>query len=285
MRKILILLSCLAGTAHAEGIKVVAAENVYAAVARQIAGPDAGVSSILHNPDQDPHTFEASASIAHDVGAADIVVVNGADYDPWMDRIVAATRRPARQVIDIAALLGRNPGDNPHLWFDPAAMPAFGRAFAAALDHSDPAHRADHAAKLEAFLASLQPLDARVAGLRAKYAGVDVTATEPIFGLLARAIGLTVRNERFQVAIMNGTEPRASDVRAMEGDLRGHKVRLLVFNAQASDATARRMRMLAETVHVPVVGVNETFPEGMTTYQALVTSTLDALEPALAAKP
>lgn len=279
--RLLFLLLCLAGPARAD-VRIVAAEDVYAAVARQIAGPEAVVTSILHNPDQDPHTFEASASIAHEVGAADIAVVNGADYDPWMDRILAATRRPARQVIDVSRLLGRKPGDNPHLWFDPAAMPAFGQALAAALDHADPAHAEAHAAKLAEFLASLKPLDARVAALRQKYAGVPITATEPVFGLLAGAVGLDMRNTRFQVAIMNGTEPRASDVRAMEADLREHKVRLLVFNAQAADATAQRMRTLAEAAHIPVVGVNETLPAGVTTYQAWIGATLDALEPALA---
>ena len=276
------LLFCLAGPADAATVHVVAAEDVYAAVAREIAGADASVISILHNPDQDPHTFEASASIAHEVGAADVAVVNGADYDPWMDRILAATRRPDRQVIDVSRLLGRKAGDNPHLWFDPAAMPAFARAFAAALDRADPERGAKHATKLADFLASLKPLDARVAALRQRYAGVPITATEPIFGLLAGALGLEVRNMQFQVAIMNGTEPRASDVRAMEGDLRNHRVRLLVFNAQTSDATARRMRTLAEAAHVPVVGVNETLPAGITTYQAWVAATLDALEPALA---
>ena len=99
---------------------------------------------------------------------------------------------------------------------------------------------------------------------------------------VAGAVGLDMRNTRFQVAIMNGTEPRASDVRAMEADLREHKVRLLVFNAQAADATAQRMRTLAEAAHIPVVGVNETLPAGVTTYQAWIGATLDALEPALA---
>ena len=286
VRCLALLSMCLATPAAVlAAVPIVAAEDVYAAVARQIAGPDASVTAVLHNPDQDPHTFEASASIAHGVGAARIVVVNGADYDPWMDRILGATRRPDRQVIDVAALLGRGLGDNPHLWFDPAAMPAFARALAIALDRADPAHAAAHATALATFLASLRPLDARVAALRARYAGVPVTATEPVFGLLGQAIGLAMRNERFGVAIMNGTEPRASDVRAFEADLRNHRVRLLIYNAQASDPAAARMRGIAQAAGIPVVGVNETLPEGVATYQAWVTATLDALEPALTPQP
>lgn len=277
----LIAIPAWATAASANPVRIVAAEDVYAAVARDLAGPDAVVVSILHNPDQDPHSFEASASIAHEVATAQIAEVNGADYDPWMDRLLAASPNADRQVIDIAALLGRKPGDNPHLWFDSAAMPAFARALATDLDRADPAHATDHAARLAAFLDSLRPLDARIAALKGQYAGTPVTATEPIFGLLAEALGLTMRNEPFQIAIMNGTEPRASDIRAMEADLRQRNVRFLVYNRQASDQTAERMRTIAGAAHVTVVGVEETLPEGVTSYQAWVGKTLDAVAQAL----
>ncbi len=108
-----------------------------------------------------------------------------------------------------------------------------------------------------------------------------MTATEPIFGPLSGALGLTMRNERFQVAIMNDTEPRASDIRAMEADLRQRRVRFLVYNRQASDRIAEHMRTIAAAAHVPVVGLEETLPDGVTSYQAWVGRTLDAVEQAL----
>ena len=58
----------------------------------QIAGSGASVTSILSNPDQDPHLFEASPSVARQLSAAAIVVYNGADYDPWMAKLLAASR-------------------------------------------------------------------------------------------------------------------------------------------------------------------------------------------------
>lgn len=263
-----------------EPIRIVAAENFYGDIAAQLAGPSASVASILSSPDQDPHLFEASPAVARDLASADITVANGLDYDPWMGRLLAASSRPGRQSVVVAAVLGRHAGDNPHLWYDPATMPAFARALAGNLARADPTHDAEYRTRLAAVLASLQPIAARVAGLRARFAGLPVSATEPVFGDMANALGLRMRNERFQRAVMNDAEPAASDVAAFEDDLRQHRVRLLVYNSQASDAAARRLLGLAREAGVPVLGVTETEP-AHTTYQAWMLSQLDALEQAL----
>ena len=105
----------------------------------------------------------------------------------------------------------------------------------------DPAHKSDYEQRLRVFLASMQPLEAKIAELRRKYAGIDVTATEPVFGYMSAALGFRMRNERFQLAVMNDAEPRASDVAAFETDLRKHAVRLLFYNSQATDAAAQRL--------------------------------------------
>src|SRR5215471_11309307 len=128
------LLGLLAAPAMAQGaITIAAAENFYGDVAQQLAGADATVSSILSNPDQDPHLFEASPSVARLLSRATIVVYNGADYDPWMTKLLAATHAPERTVIVVANIVGRKPGDNPHLWYDPQTMPAYARVLTAAL--------------------------------------------------------------------------------------------------------------------------------------------------------
>lgn len=259
---------------------IVAAENVYGDIAQRIAGPQAQVTSILTNPDQDPHLFEASASTARALSAASLVIVNGADYDPWMDKLLAAAQSPGRRVIDVASLLHRKPGSNPHIWYDPTAIPAVANAIATALEQADPANQPTYAANLAAFLATLQPLQTRVAALHARFAGTPVTATEPVFGEMATALGLTMRNERFQLAVMNDTEPSASDTAAFERDLKSHKVKLLVYNSQATDAAAERLLKIAKASHVPVIGVTETQPAN-TDYAGWMLGQLGALEHAL----
>ena len=131
-----------AAPAHAaEGqIAVVAAENFYGDIARQIGGDRVAVVSIMNNPDQDPHLFETTPSIVRQLAAAQIVIINGANYDPWMDKLLAATPRTGRMVISAAQLTGRKPGDNPHLWYDPVTMPAVATALAEALAKADSAH-------------------------------------------------------------------------------------------------------------------------------------------------
>ena len=261
-------------------VRIVAAENFYGDIATQLAGRSATVESILSKPDEDPHLFEAGPAVARDLAAADIAIANGLDYDPWMTRLLAASPRAGRQSIVVAALLGRHAADNPHLWYDPAAMPALARALADDLARADPSHAPDYAARLARLLDSLRPLADRVAGLRARFAGVAVTATEPVFGDMAAALGLDMRNTRFQRAVMNDAEPAASDVAGLEDDLRRHRVRLLVYNSQASDTAARRLLDIARGAGVPVLGVSETEPAG-TTYQAWMLAQLDALDQAL----
>jgi zinc/manganese transport system substrate-binding protein len=265
-------------------VPVVAAENFYGDLASQIGGPDVQVTSILSNPDQDPHLFEASPSVARAIAVARIVVANGIDYDPWMTKLLDATRAADRRVVIVAALAGRTSGDNPHIWYDPATMLACARALSAALAAADPAHAQAYAARLARFEASVAPIQTRIAALRQRLAGTPVTATEPVFGYMFAALGMKVRNQAFQLAVMNNTEPSASDVAAFETDLKTHAVKLLVYNAQASDPIAAHMERIAKGAGVPVVGASETEPPGMT-WQAWMLGELDAVDRALPARP
>jgi zinc/manganese transport system substrate-binding protein len=268
---VLVFLTVFAASAAAPAadgtIKIVAAENFYGDIAHQIGGSEVSVDSIMSNPDQDPHLFETSPAVARELTTAQIVIYNGADYDPWMPKLLKASPQTGRIAIDAADLVHKKAGDNPHLWYDPATMPAVAKALAAALTKADPAHAADFQARLKTFLASLKPLNDKIAAVRKKYAGAAVTASEPVFGYMATALGLKMRNEKFQLAIMNGTEPSPHDVAAFERDLKEHKVRVMFYNKQASDKIVLHLVELARAAKIPVVGVTETMPPGMTFQQ------------------
>jgi zinc/manganese transport system substrate-binding protein len=259
----LIALGLSPTTAAADGpLKLVAAENFYGNVAHQIGGLQVEVVSVMSNPDQDPHLFETSPAVLRQLAAARIVIYNGADYDPWMPKLLNATSKPGRTVIVAADLVHKKPGDNPHLWYDPPTMPAVARAIAAALERADPDHAADYQARLATFLTSLKPLNDKIAAVRKKYGGAAVTASEPVFGYMAAALGLKMRNEKFQLSIMNDTEPSARDVAAFERDLKQHKVRVMFYNKQASDKIVLHLVEIARAAKVPVVGVTELVPPG-----------------------
>ena len=184
----------------------------------------------------------------------------------WMDFLLKASKAADRSELVAAALINRKAGDNPHLWYDPATMPAVARALAGELERRDPPHKDAYDSRLRAYLASLKPLADKIAELKAKYAGAPVTATEPVFGYMAEALGFTMRNQRFQLAVMNGTEPSIADVAGFEDDLKNHRVRVLFYNSQVSDDLTGRLRQLARSAKVPVVGVSETEPPN-TNYQ------------------
>jgi zinc/manganese transport system substrate-binding protein len=244
-------------------IVVVAAENFYGDVAQQIGGERVAVTSILSNPDQDPHLFETSPSIVREIAGAQVVVSNGADYDPWMDKLLKAAPKPSRSVIIAADLMHKSAGDNPHLWYDPATMPAVATALADAFTAADRAHADFYAARLKTFIASLEPINSKIAAIRSKFSGVAVTATEPVFGYMTDALNLTMRNQRLQLAIMNDTEPSAGDIAAFEHELVTHAVRVMFYNKQASGEIVRRFIEVARAANVPVVPVTETCPAGL----------------------
>jgi zinc/manganese transport system substrate-binding protein len=265
----------------AQGVlSIVAAENFYGEVAQRIGGPQVAVTSILSNPNQDPHLFEVTPSTARAVSTANIVVVNGAAYDPWMNTLLKASQNPKRAVLDVASVTGHKIGDNPHLWYEPGTMPTVARVLTAELTLRDPPNAEAYRQRHNEFVSSLAPLTEKMASLKARFAGAPVTATEPVFGYMAGALGLDMRNGGFQLAIMNATEPSPRQVAAFEKDLRQRTVKVLIYNSQVSDDTTSRLKRIAEECGVPVVGVTETMPAG-TNYVQWMIDQLDALQAAL----
>jgi zinc/manganese transport system substrate-binding protein len=266
--------------ALAGSIKIVAAENFYGDIAKQIGGPNVTVTSILNNPDQDPHLFEVSPSVGRDVSAARLVIYNGIDYDPWMEKLLGAARSADRKTIVVADLVGKKIGDNPHIWYDPATMSALAKRLSDTLSAEDPADKAGYEQRVARFEESLKPIQAKIGELRQRFAGTPVAATEPILGYIFDALGMQVRNQAFQLAVMNNTEPSATDIASFENDLKTHRVKLLIYNSQATDPIADRMQKIAKGAGIPVVGAAETKPAGED-YQSWMMSELGAVERAL----
>jgi zinc/manganese transport system substrate-binding protein len=267
--------------ACAAPIKVVVAENVYGEAVERVAGRDVALTAILSSPLADPHDYEPPPSVARLISDADVVVYNGLGYDAWMERLLSASTRPDRVTINVAALLNRPSGDNPHLWYHPLAVPALADALVTVLSKLDPAGASRYAERGNAYKAELAEVASRIAMIRAAYAGTPVTATEPVIGHLSQALGLQMRHLSYQRAVMNETHPAARDIATMETAIRGSEVRLLFHNSQVTDALAARLVSLARAAGIPIVAVTETKPPGLT-YVRWMLGLLDATESALA---
>ncbi|MER9258909.1 zinc ABC transporter substrate-binding protein [Mesorhizobium sp. M0619] len=282
---LLVAVPLLTGTAaRAEDkLTIVAAENFYGDLARQIGGSNVAVTSILANPDNDPHLFETSPSTARTIADAKIVIYNGADYDPWMDKLLSASTAKDRTTIVAADLIGKKSGDNPHLWYDPATLPAIAKALSADLAKRDPANAVYYETNLKAFQTSLEAIDKEITDVKNTYAGTEVTATEPVFGYMAEALGLKMLNYDFQVALMNDAEPSATQVAAFENSLKDGSAKILFYNSQVTDEATTRLLDIAKQNKVTVIGVTETEPAGQT-IQTWFGGQIDAVQKALAAR-
>jgi zinc/manganese transport system substrate-binding protein len=266
-------------------ISAVGAENEYANVLGQIGGRYVRVSAVLDNPNTDPHTFEASPKVAQEVSSAQLIVQNGLGYDSWMNKIEAASPNTGRKVITVQQVLGLPASTpNPHLWYDPATMPAVAKAIAAGLSALQPAHQAYFQARLQAFNRSLDPWRNAIAAFKAKYPGTTAATTEPVADYLLTAMGITnLTPFRFQAGIMNGTDPAPQDIALVNSLFAQHKVKLFAYNQQVTDALTSSIRDNALMAGVPLVGVYETMPTGYD-YQRWMLAEVGAIDKAVASK-
>ena len=263
-------------------ISAVGAENEYASVLGQIGGRYVHVSAILDNPNTDPHTFEASPQVAQEVSSAQLIVQNGVGYDSWMNKIESASPNSNRRVITVQRVLGLPASTpNPHLWYDPATMPAVAKVIAADLSTIQPAHKAYFQARLRAFNQSLAPWLAAIAQFKAKLPGTTAATTEPVADYLLTAMGITnLTPFRFQAGIMNGVDPAPQDMALENSFFSQHKVKLFAYNQQVTSALTSSVRDNALKAGVPVVGVYETMPTGYT-YQRWMLAEVNAITKAV----
>jgi len=267
--------------ARADSVQIVAAENFYGGVAQQIAGNSATVKSILTNPNQDPHEFTTSASTAKAVADADIVIYSGISYDPWMDKLLSTHGKSGRVVVNVADLIGAKDGDNPHIWYDPRTMPALGAKLVTVLSKLNPSQASGYERHLADFDASMKPELDKIAAIKVSVASLEVTATEPVFGYMAEALGFKMLNYDFQVQVMNDAEPTASQTAAFETSLRSFSAKILFYNSQVTDPTTDRIQKIAKDAGIPIVGVTETQPPDQKNYVEWMMHELDAVQAAI----
>jgi zinc/manganese transport system substrate-binding protein len=264
-------------------ITAVAAENQYGNIIAQVGGRYVSVSSLLTNPNTDPHSFEASPQVAREVAGARLVVQNGLGYDSFMTSIEDASPSRGREVITVQHLLHLPDGTaNPHLWYSPETMPKVAQAIAASLAAIDPAHAAYFRANAAAFTHSLGSWYGALAALKLGHPGTPVATTEPVADYFLQAAGAV--NETpwtFQADIMNGVDPSPQDVATERDLLAGRKVRAFVYNVQVTDPLTQSLIALAKANGIPVVGVYETMPQPGFTYQSWMLAEAAALKNAI----
>jgi zinc/manganese transport system substrate-binding protein len=264
-------------------INAIGTENEYANVMSQIGGSYVHVSSILNNPNTDPHTYEASPSVAQEVSAAQLIVQNGVGYDNFMNTIESGSPNSSRKVLVVQNLLGLPATTaNPHLWYAPTTMPRVAQAVASALAGLQPSHASYFQAQLQKFDASLTPWFNAIAGFKTAYAGTPVATTEPVADYLLQAMGAdNLTPFPFQADIMNGVDPAPEDISLENGFFTSHRVKVFCYNQQVTNALTVSIRLNAVNAGVPIVGVYETMPTPGYDYQTWMLAEVRAIEKAV----
>ncbi len=264
-------------------LRVVAAEDFWGSLAAQLGGRMVRVTSIVTDPNADPHEYESNPADARLFAAADLVIVNGAGYDTWAGKLLAAQPRPGRRVLDVASLLHVPHGANPHLWYDPPDVAAVVNAISADYSAMVPTERAYFVTRHSAVESALAGYRSELAALRARYAGTPVGSTESIFVYLARDLGLRlVTPPAFMDAVSEGVDPPIDTLVTVQHQIDSHQLAVLIYNTQTVTPLTDGLVAAARARHIPVVPVSETMVPPTTTFQRWMVGELDRLGAALA---
>lgn len=265
-----------------ELLQIVAAENFWGSIAAQVGGDRVKVTNIISNPDTDPHDYEPKPTDARSIATARYVILNGAGYDPWGQKLVEANPVADRKVLIIGDLVGKKAGDNPHLWYSPAYVIKVVDRVTADLKSLDPAD-ADYydRARAQFIDTELEDYTDTINAIKEKYKGTAIGATESVFVYLADALGLKlVTPARFMNAISEGEEPTAADKSTADQQI--SQIKVLVVNSQNATPDTDALKQKAQTAGVPVVAVTETLTPQNASFQQWQTAQLKALQAALA---
>lgn len=250
-------------------VPVVAGENFWGDITRQIGGEHVQVTSILTDPNADPHSYETDPKDAAAISSASLVVLNGLGYDDFASKLLAASPKAGRVVLSVdkaAGVGGGNP--NPHLWYSPTYVTSAARAISAQLTTSDPADATTFAANLRTFLGSYQSYTDTLAQIKAKYSGAPIAFTERVPGYFVEAAGLRLATPAsFAQSVEDGNDPSPADTSVMDSAVQKKTVKVLFYNGQVTSPTTQKVQDLARASGVPVVGVTETIPAGEKDFQ------------------
>jgi zinc/manganese transport system substrate-binding protein len=265
-------------------ITVVAAENFWGSIVKQLAGTKADVTSIITNPSTDPHSYEAKPSDERSIAGARYVIVNGIGYDPWAQQALDANPSSSRKVLVVGQLLALHDGDNPHQWYSPDSVQRFIDRVTTDLQTLDARDATYFAARRMTFeTVGLGQYHALINQIRARYGGTPVGASESIVAPLADGLGLhLITPPTFLKAIAEGTDPTAADKETVDRQVKARQIKVFVFNSQNSTTDVQAIVKEARGEHLPVTTVTETLTPAGATFQTWQVKELTALQAALA---
>jgi len=263
-------------------IQVVAAENFWGSIASQLGGTHVHVVSIVTDPNADPHEYEVNSGDALDFARANYVILNGAGYDDWGQKLLDANPVSGRKVFNVADLLGKVEGDNPHFWYDPDYVQQVIKQITSDYQSLDPADASYFSQEQAAFETALTPYMQRIASIKQSFSGTNIGGTESIVVYLANALGLNlISPPAFMNAVAEGNDPPIDAVAEFEQQISQKQISVLVYNVQTATAVTTNLKEMADQENIPVVGISETMQPPDATFQEWMDAELVTMQNAL----
>lgn len=233
---ILALWLAFAPGAGARPLEVVASFSILGDMAARVGGKDVRLT-VLIGPDSDAHAFEPTPAHARSVAQADVILLNGLGFEPWLARLARASASRAR-LVEVSRSItplamkrdahghSHAQGRDPHAWQDVRNAMAYVSNIAGALATADPANAAAYRARAAAFIAELRSLDA---GIRESIARIPqarrrVITSHDAFGYFGNAYGVTFLSP---VGISTEAQASARGVARLIGQIRREKIRVV----------------------------------------------------------
>lgn len=242
-------------------IQVVAAENFWGEVAQAVGGDSVHVTSILSNPEVDPHSYEPTSDASKAVANSQIVIYTGIGYDGWMDKLLTSSSSNQTALNVGTDLLGKKEGDNPHIWYDPTTMPKLATRLAEDFAKLNPSQADTYRKRAQDYILSLAPLNQFIQKIK-QTSTVPIAVSEPIYDYMASALNLHSEDAKFAKAIEDGNDPSPGDVATLMQDIKNKKIKLFIENIQTDSPTVKNITALAKENKIPVIQVTETEPKG-----------------------
>lgn len=252
-------------------INIVAAENFWGSLVSQLCVAHCDVTSVVSDPNADPHEYSSNPADAEAISNASLVIVNGAGYDQWALDLIASADVPGQTVLNVQQLLNQSIDANPHFWYSPYYVNYTVAAMYRDLVKIDPTDKSYFTQQYSTLNASLWSSYMKQETLiKQQFSGTPVASTESIFVYMANATGLDVVSPPgFMEAVAEGNDPSAADVATMEdlmaaGNSTCH---LLVYNEQTVTPLTQTIKAEAASNQIPVIGVTETIQPPNVTFQ------------------
>jgi len=247
-------------------------------------------------PDDDPVFWRPGPEVIARYQAADLVVLNGAGFERWVDtaslplsRVVETARAIDGELMRYEDAITHRHGPagehshegvDGHTWVDPVNAKAQARAILSALQRALPHGAAELERNFAALARDLDDLDARIRQLAARLEGRRLLASHPAYQYLKRRYALDLDSLDFNPEEMPSDEALA----ALRDDLVRRPARLLLWESPPRDEVAERLRRdlgLHSVEFSPCERPPESAPGGPSDYLAVMRANLDRLSVAI----